>query len=185
MNKLSLSLPSRLAFGALCAAATVFGSGCSASADIPEVVVTQSDIEFAGVPHIPGLALQNTLSTSFDHPEDVSLPEDLHPELHPLFATITGRDDTADLSFIQELTLTISSRSQGAPPPHVVATYAKGSAAPSRVVQLKIDGASDVLSYWKTKKAFYDVTISGELPEQDWAIDVSVGFAGHLSVSAN
>lgn len=170
---------------ALGAASLALVAGCSAEAEIPEVIVTQSDVEFLGVPLVPGVTdVTQTVSTQFDHPSDFELPEDLNPELRPLSASISARGDMQSLAFLEGLRLTLSSRAPGAPPPFVVASYEKGSSGSvGRVVQLEIDPDSDVLAYWDTDQAYYDVTLWGVLPEQDWAIDVSVAFSGKLSIS--
>jgi hypothetical protein len=165
------------------------GLGCSASADIPEVVVTRNDISFMGVPRIPGITDgSHTVTTSFDHPKGFDLPDFLNPELRALSASITGRGDMEDLSFLEGLTLTLSSRAQGAPAPSVVASYEREPGSTDlvgRVVQMDIDEDANVVEYWSTKDAYYDVTLWGMLPDKDWAIDFSIAFRGHFSVSSS
>lgn len=177
----------RLSSAVICGALLgLSGLGCSASADIPEVVVTQTDIAFVGVPHIPGFEVPNKVTTSFDHPEGLSLPDSLNPQLHALSASITARGEMQDLSFLEGLTLTIASRAEGAPAPLVVASYERpGNPVPGPMVRLETDGDANMLEYWSTKHAYYDVTLWGSLPQEDWAIDVSVSFAGEISVSTN
>jgi hypothetical protein len=185
--RFSSSLSLRSSLCALCVASVGFGAGCSASADIPEVVVTRSDVEFQAVPVIPGYTdISQELSTSFDHPSDFELPEGLNPELHPLAASVAGAGDMQDLSFLEGLEVTLASRAPGAPEPYVLAYYerpANGQAG--RVVKLQTNKRSDVLSYWDTKEAYYDVRIWGILPPEAWAIDVSFAFSGSISISTN
>jgi hypothetical protein len=170
------------AFAAVCFSALAFGAGCSAEAEIPEVTVTRSDVEFEGVPSIPGITdTTQEVTAEFEHPSDFELPEDLNPELRPLAAEITARGDMRSLSFLEGLRVTLSSRAPGAPPPLVVASYEKGNGTVGRVVKLEIEPESDVLSYWDTDQAYYEVTLWGVLPEQDWSIDVSFSFSGKLS----
>jgi hypothetical protein len=179
-NMVHLSRFSSLTLLALAAA------GCSASADLPEVVVTQSDVEFLGVPRIPGITdTSQTLTTSFDHPKGFELPDFMNPELRPLAATITGRGTMNDLSFLEGITLTLSSRAADAPPALVVANYERRDMGVGRVVPLETDSDADVLKYWSTEDAYYEVRLWGMLPENDWAIDVAVSFAGELSVSSS
>ena len=163
------------------------GAGCSASADIPEVVVTRSDIEFQGVPVVPGITdVTQTLNTSFDHPSDIELPDGLNPELRPLSVSVSGHGDMNDLSFLEGLEVTLSSRAPGAPEPDVLAYYERpASGEAGRVVNLQTNKKSDVLSYWDTKQAYYDVRIWGILPSETWAIDVTFAFSGSISVSTN
>jgi len=184
-TRISSSLPFRRALIAVGLASLALGAGCSASADIPEVVVTRSDIAFDGIPVIPGYTdITQTLETSFDHPSDFELPDGLNPELRPLSVSVSGHGDMDDLSFLEGLEVTLSSRAEGAPEPEILAYYerpANGQA--SRVVHLQTNRKSDVLSYWDTQQAFYDIKIWGILPPEDWAIDVTFAFSGSLSVS--
>lgn len=173
--------------GACLVTCFVSGLGCSAQADIPEVVMTRSDVSFDGVPRLPGVSgMTNTVSTTFDHPKGFDLPAFFNPELYALSANITGLGDMRDLSFVEGITLTLSSHAEDGPPPRVMATYERTpGGAVGRVVQLDTDGDSDVLDFWGTESAFYDVTVWGVLPEQAWAIDVNVAFTGSLSVSSS
>jgi hypothetical protein len=175
--------PTGRACAAVCFSALAFGAGCSAEAEIPEVTVTRSDVEFLGVPSIPGITdTTQEVSAEFEHPSDFELPRDFNPELRPLSATISARGDMRSLAFLEGLSLTLSSRAPGAPPPLEVASYERpASGTVGRVVELEIDRDSDVLSYWDTDQAYYEVTLWGVLPEQDWSIDVSFSFSGKLS----
>ena len=185
--RFSSSLSLRSSLCAVCVASLGFGAGCSASADIPEVVVTRSDVGFEAVPVIPGYTdVSQELSTSFDHPSDFELPEGLNPELHPLAASVSGAGDMQDLSFLEGLEVTLASRAPGAPEPYVLAYYERPSNGQAgRVVKLQTNKRSDVLSYWDTKEAYYDVRIWGILPPEAWAIDVSFAFSGSISISTN
>jgi hypothetical protein len=163
------------------------GAGCSAEADIPEVKVTRNDVEFLGVPVIPGITdTTQSISATFDHPSDVELPSDLNPELHPLAASIQGNGDMQDLSFLEAMTMTINSRAPNAPPAEVVASYERsGTGTVGRTLKLHTDPDSDVLSYWDTKQAYYEVTLWGVLPSEDWSVDVSFSFSGRFSISTS
>lgn len=167
--------------------AALAGVGCSASADIPEVVVTQTGVAFDGVPRIPGVTdVTTSLETQFEHPDGMEFPEFLDPELHPRSAQVTAEDGMADLSFIESLTLTLTSRSPDAPPPLVVASYERSRAGTiGKTIALRTDRASDVLKYWGKEGAFYDLAVSGILPQDHWAVDVTFSFSGHLSISSN
>jgi hypothetical protein len=162
-------------------------AGCSAEADIPEVVVTRSDVEFLGVPLIPGVTdTTQSISTTFDHPSDMDLPSELHPELHPLAASIEGNGDMQDLSFLETMTVTLHSRAPGAPPPEVVASYERSTTGSvGRTVKLHTDPDSDVLSFWDTKQAYYEMTLSGVMPSEDWSVDVTFSFSGRFSISSS
>lgn len=159
--------------------------GCSARADIPEVVVEQTDVSFEGVPELPGLgSVTSTVSTSFNHPRGYKLPDLFESELYPRSATITGRGDMQDLSFIEGVTLKLASRAEGAPPPIVVASYERDAMPAGRAIDLETSTETDVLEYWTTKSAYYEVELWGTLPEADWAVDITASFAGEIAVFA-
>lgn len=182
--RLSRLFHSRGVCAALCAGALALGAGCSAQAEIPEVTVTRSDVEFEGVPSVPGVTdTTQEVTTEFEHPSDFELPQDFNPKLRPLSAAITARGDMRSLSFLEGLRVTLASRAAGAPPPLVLASYERSSGTVGRVLDLEIDSDSDVLRYWDTDQAYYEVTLWGVLPEQDWSIDVSFTFSGKLSTN--
>lgn len=149
--------------------------------------MTKNDITIEGVPRVPGVTdTSNLVTTSFNHPKGFELPDFFESELYPRSAEVTGVGDLQDMSFVDGLTLTLSSRAEGAPPPIVVASYERdpGKAA-GRVMNMEIDEDSNVLSYWETKSAYYDLTVWGTLPEDAWAIDISVAFSGSISLSSS
>ena len=68
----------------------------------------------------------------------------------------------------------------------MLASYERrGNGSAGRVLELEIDSNTDVLSYWDTKQAYYDITLWGTLPEEDWSVDVTFSFSGRLSVSTS
>lgn len=163
------------------------GPGCSAHADIPEITLAQNDIAIDGVPRIPGVTdTSATVTTSFDHPKGFELPDFFKSELRTLSARVAGVGDTDDMSFIQGVSLTLASRAEGAPEPIVVASYARAQGSPSgSTMEMEIDSDANVLSYWETKSAYYDLTVSGVLPEDAWALDLTLAFSGSISVSSS
>lgn len=163
------------------------GLGCSARADIPEVVMTQNDVAIEGVPRIPGVSdASNMVTTSFDHPKGFELPDFFESELRALSAKVTGVGDTEDMSFVEGLTLTLASRAEDAPEPIIVASYERGQGGlPGPVMDMEVDRDSNVLSFWETKSAYYDLTVWGVLPEDAWTLDVTVAFSGSISVSSS
>jgi len=186
-SRLSSSRSLRSSLLGVCLASLAFAAGCSASAEIPEVVVTRTDLEFEGVPVIPGITdVSQTLNATFDHPADFELPDGLNPELRPLYVNVSGHGEMDDLSFLEGLEVKLSSRAPGAPEPEVLAYYERpASGEAGKIVHMQTNKNSDVLSYWDTQEAFYDVKLWGTLPPEAWAIDVTFAFSGSISVSTN
>ncbi|HTV21610.1 MAG TPA: hypothetical protein VMG12_23135 [Polyangiaceae bacterium] len=149
--------------------------------------MTRTDLEFEGVPVIPGITdVSQTLNATFDHPADFELPDGLNPELRPLYVNVSGHGEMDDLSFLEGLEVKLSSRAPGAPEPEVLAYYERpASGEAGKIVHMQTNKNSDVLSYWDTQEAFYDVKLWGTLPPEAWAIDVTFAFSGSISVSTN
>lgn len=170
----------------LVASSLLLGLGCSARADIPEVVLTQNDVAIDGVPAIPGISAEpSVVTTSFNHPKGFELPGFFKSELYALSAKATGLGDTDDMSFVEGLTLTLASMADGAPEPIVVASYERGQDLSGSVIEMEVDSDANVLAYWETKSAYYDLTVWGMMPEDAWALDVTVAFSGSISVSSS
>ena len=180
------SIASHFGLLALVCASSLGLPSCSAEADIPEVVVTQPDVMFEGVPEIPGFVTPRELSTEFDHPEGFDLPSAFSPELYPLELVVEGRDAMVDLSFIETLVLTLASRDAQAPAPREMAVYRRGDTTNvGQRVSIPADRDSDVVEYWDTNRAYYQLSVTGDLPSEDWGVDVIVKFRGSLSVSTH
>ncbi len=176
----NLSAPTLLLVGAWVAG----GSACSARADIPEVVVTQSEVMFDGVPRLDGVDITTSLSTSFDHPEGFEVPDGFDSELRPLGVVVEGYGDMHDLAFIDGLRLTLASRDPNGPEPADVVTYTRQAGDAGPMLDVAAEDDTNVIDYWKTNSAFYQLTVVGDLPEQQWGVNVTVRFSGSLSVSA-
>lgn len=161
-------------------------SACSAHGDIPNITVTESDLQFQGVPEaLSELDDTPTLTTRFEHPSDFDLPEFLNPELRVTRASMRAEGGVTDLSFVRSLRLMLGSDGPGAPPPVVMAEYQRlGGARVGNVLEISPDRGVDVIQHWQTGEAYYELTLSGDgMPSRDWSVAVTVQFSGSIDVS--
>jgi hypothetical protein len=165
----------------LLVAACAGSFACSAEGSIPDITVTESDLEFEAMP-VAGL--NASLTTRFDQPGDLDLPEFMNPKVHVVGVTITASDGVSDLSFLEGLTVALDAESPDAPPRQDMATYERrpGQASMS-VLRMDADDTVNVVEHWRTGQAFYEVTLWGSLPDRPWAIDVSVQFSGKIEIA--
>jgi hypothetical protein len=176
MKHISRSAPQHLLLVAACAGAFA----CSAEGSIPDITVTESDLAFEAMP-VAGL--NATLTTRFDQPGDLDLPEFMNPSVHVTGVTITAADGVSDLSFLEGLTVTLDAESPDAPPPEEMAVYArKAGQANTPVLKIDADEKVDVVDHWRTGQAFYEIKLWGTLPDRPWAIDVAVQFNGKIEI---
>jgi hypothetical protein len=161
-------------------------SACSAHGDIPNITVTESDLQFEGVPEaLSALDDSPTLTTRFEHPSDFDLPDFLNPELRVERASMRVEDGVADLSFVRSLRLVLGSDGPDAPAPVVMADYQRlGGARVGQVIEITPENDVDVLEHWETGEAWYELTLSGDgMPSRDWSVAVTVQFSGSIDVS--
>jgi hypothetical protein len=161
-------------------------SACSAHGDIPNITVTESDLQFQGVPEaLSELDDSPTLTTRFEHPSDFDLPDFLNPELRVRSASMRVEDGVSDLSFVRSLRLVLGSDAPNAPAPVVMAEYQRlGGARVGDVLEISPERDVDVLQHWETGEAYYELTLSGDgMPSRDWSVAVTVQFSGTIDVS--
>lgn len=161
-------------------------SACSAHGDIPNITVTESDLQFQGVPEVLSeLDDTPTLTTRFEHPSDFDLPDFLNPELRVTRASMRVEDGVSDLSFVRSLRLVLGSDGPNAPTPVVMAEYQRlGGARVGDELEITPERNIDVLQHWETGEAYYELTLSGDgMPSRDWTVAVTVQFSGSIDVS--
>jgi hypothetical protein len=160
--------------------------GCSAHGSIPDITVTESDLQFQGIPaELSALDESPTLTTRFEHPADFDLPDFLNPELHVVRASMRAEDGISDLSFVRTLKLVLGSDGPNAPAPVVMAEYERRSGqVVGEVLNIDADHDVDVIEHWQTGEAYYELTLSGDgMPSSDWSVQVTVKFSGSIDVS--
>jgi hypothetical protein len=166
------------------AALAVTVGGCvSVEADVQDVVVTTQALQINGAT-VPVDLGQQEITVRFEHPYDaVDIPEGVDSELRPTRGTIVAASGVDDLSFLSGFRLSIGSTAPEAPPPAVVFEYQRqgdGPAGPT--IDVSPTGSSNVIDYWETNGAYYELTVRGDLPERLWTVDVAVEFSGKVSV---
>lgn len=152
----------------------------SVEADVPDVEVTQKNIMFQGVP-ATGLAGDVAMTNSFSqkHPT-LDLPQGLTPEVSVLQVSLTAKEGISNFDFIHQLRLTMSGDANNSDAVELI-NYQKDPASQTGAV-LTMPSANPVnaLEQWKTDSALFTIDIAGTLPTADWAVDVTVRFAGKI-----
>lgn len=161
------------------AAAASGGCALSVEADVPDVEVTQHDISIAGIPMAGRLGDVSTHLTFTQSLPSLGLPKGLASNVDAAKIDFVAKKGIKDFSFIKALRVTVTPN--GSPSPIELLNYEKTDGA---VVgsTLSVDSlaAVDVLEQW-TDKAVFDIQVAGTLPENAWAVDLTIHFNGKVS----
>lgn len=179
------TVDSQLSRLVLCSIALGLLGSCSANAEIPEVVITQKNIEFDGVPLEGSSTTASALATAFDHPDGFEMPDFLTTRLYPLGAVVVAGDPELDLSFIETFSLVIASRTEPDLGSVTVASYTRGESTDLvQRMDISADSDADILKFWRSESAYYTLHVFGALPEDPWDVEVSVKFSGSLKIES-
>jgi hypothetical protein len=154
--------------------------GCmmQVEADVPEVEVTQHDLQFDGVP-ISATIGDVSLSKSFSQKhQKLELPGGLNTEVKALGITLTAKQGIETFDFLKALRLTMTDEVHT---PVELINYTRVDGAPStNVLTMQSANPVNTLDQWKTDSATFTIEIAGTLPPQNWMVDLAVRFAGKI-----
>lgn len=187
------------------AAAVLSAVACSAHADIPNITVTEPNVTFSAMelPDLPEVPegidpqeylddyleendLSGELTTRFDHPGDMDLPDFMKAELSVTAVRLRAQQGVDSLSFVKRIEVMLASDAPDAPPPLRLAQYERRGDVESSVPVINVDPdeTANVLDHWKTGAAYYEILLEGDgMPLEEWSVEVTVEFSGSLDVS--
>lgn len=171
--------------GLLAAAAS---SGClfSAEGELPEVEVTQQDILFPGVPREVRLGEASIALPIFLNPgERLGLPPESYKSVKVKDVSLVLKAPPGgDLSFVRTFRVTLNSL-QGylaGVTPTEVATYQRpATGATSGRLSARGPSPVEVSQAWRDALTVMTVEAAGDLPEENWTLDVTVRLSAVLT----
>jgi hypothetical protein len=155
--------------------------GCSPSfeADLPDVEITQHGLRMAGV---PGASLVGDASVTSSFTFSLSKwTKRMNSEVFVHKVTITARDSLANLDFIKDARVTAAAP---ASPDSATAImdYERSPDAPSTsAIAVNPPAPVDITSLWSANQLVIELQVAGQLPEQDWTVDVTVQVSGNIT----
>ena len=155
--------------------------GCSPSfeADLPDVEITQHGLKMAGVP--AAVVVGDTSVTSSFTLSPSTWAKRMNSEIFVHRATITDSDSLANLNFIKSarVTAAVSALSEGTTP---IMDYERSVDAPSTsVIAVSPPAPIDVTSLWSANQVVIELQVAGQLPEQDWTVDLALNLSGNIT----
>jgi hypothetical protein len=154
---------------------------CSPSfeADLPDVEITQRGLKMAGV---PGAALLgDTSATSSFTFSSSAWAKRMNSEILVHKVTITADGSLANLDFIKSarVTAAASALSEGTT---AIVDYERSADAPTTsAIAVSPPAPIDVTSLWSADQVVIELQAAGQLPEQDWTVDVSLNLSGNIT----
>jgi hypothetical protein len=156
-------------------------SGCSPSfeADLPDVEITQHGLKMAGV---PGAALVGDASVTSSFTFSSSAwAKHMNSEVLVHKVTITASNGLPNLDFIKDARVTAAAPaiSEGATD---LVNYERSQDAPSSAtIEVTMPAPVDITSLWSAGQVVVELQVAGQLPEQDWTVDVTVQVSGNIT----
>lgn len=153
-------------------------SGCALSveADLPDVEITQPDVQ---VPAVPAEAQLNDTSVAVPFVLSVHdrlrLRRDSYHEVRVREVRLTARTGVTDLSFLRALRITVAGGEPGqtTTAPVEIARY-DGNAPASPTLVLPRNPPADVTAPFRADTQLVIIELAGTLPPRAWSADISV-----------
>jgi hypothetical protein len=158
-------------------------SGCSPSfeADLPDIEITQHGLKMAGVPGAAQVGDVSVTSSFAFSPSTTAWAKHLNSGVFVHQVKISASGNQSDLDFIELARATVSdpARQEGATE---LLNYARTEATPpSSDIEVSMPTPIDITALWSADRAVIELQAAGQLPEQDWTVDVTLSLSGKIT----
>jgi len=156
-------------------------SGCSPSfeASLPDVEITQHGLRMAGVPGAAQVG-DTSVTSSFTFSSS-AWAKHMNSQVFVHQVTITARGDLPNLDFIKNARVTAAAPAISESATDLV-NYERSQDAPSSAsVEVTMPAPVDITSLWSAGQVVVELQVAGQLPEQDWTVDVTVKVSGNIT----
>jgi hypothetical protein len=158
-------------------------SGCSPSfeADLPDIEITQQGLKMAGVPRSePAGDVSVTSSFAFSS-STTAWAKRLNSGILVHQVKIAPSGNLVGLDFIALARVTASdpARPEGVTE---LLNYARTEATPpSSDIDVSTPPPIDITALWSAERAVIELQVAGQLPEQEWTVDVTLRLSGKIT----
>jgi hypothetical protein len=153
----------------------------SVEADVPDIEVTQHDVNFTGIPLAGRIGDVATELTFTQDKPSLGLPKEIDTSVKAVQVELTARTGITSFDFLRSLRVTMAPNDGSSAPVELINYERVGVGSVGGTLSIPSQNPVNILDQWKTDSAKFTVALSGTLPEQDWSVDLSVHFAGKLS----
>lgn len=161
----------------------VSSGACSPSfdADLPEVEVTQRGVK------LPGWTATNTgrdvaVSGTFTlSSSDAAWAKRMNTEVQVHQVTIVPGGTLSSLAFIEFALVNVSAGSKPEDPTKILDYDRTVDVPASSAIEVAMHKPIDITTAWIADKTVIDFQVAGQLPTQDWIVDVSLKLSGKIA----
>jgi hypothetical protein len=162
---------------------TALASGCSPSfeADLPDIEITRQGLKMAGVPAAAQVGDVSVTGSFTFSPSTTAWANRLNSEVFLHQVKIAADGSLADLGFIELARVSANdpARPEGATE---LLNYARTEETLSRSdIEIRMPTPIDITTLWSAEQAVIELQLVGQLPEQDWTLDVTLSLSGKIS----
>lgn len=173
----------RLVHAAVATGLVAFGAGCpllEVDAELPEVCMTQKDVQIDGVPVDMAMAVDRTFT--FDDLSAFAPLEELDAEAHFVSATVRATHGIDSLAFVESASVEVASNAPESTLPTLTVYACDGDClAQDAALVIPVQDRSDALAYIRSGSLSIRLQATGALPTEDWTMDVETCVAARAS----
>jgi hypothetical protein len=161
----------------------VSSGACSPSfdADLPEVEVTQRGVKVPAAPATMAggdVAVSGTFTLSSS---DAAWAKRMNTEVQIHQVTIAPGGTLSSLDFIEFALVNVSGGSNPESPTKIL-DYDRAIDAPAgSAIDVDMPAPIDITTAWIAGNTVIDFQVAGQLPTQDWTVDVSLKLSGKIA----
>jgi hypothetical protein len=155
----------------------------SAEADIPEVDVTQHGVIVPGVPSAKRSGDVSVTSSFTFSSSNTAWAKRMNSEVFLHQVTVTATGGVLSLDFIKSARLTMADAANSEAITEIV-NYDRCDEAPSSsVIEVSMPKPIDITPLWSADQTVIELAMAGQLPEEDWTVDVGMKLTGKITYS--
>ena len=161
----------------------VLVSGCSPSfeVDLPDVEITQHGVKMAGVPETAQVGDASVTSSFTFSSSTTAWAKRMNSAVFVHQVTIAASTGLADLDFIESARVTLAAPASSGSTIDLV-NYDRSEDAPSNSsIEVTMLAPIDITSLWSADQMVIELQVAGQLPGQDWTVDVTLTLSGNIT----
>jgi hypothetical protein len=160
-------------------------SACSfsAEADIPEVDVTQHGVTVPGVPGAERIGDVSVTSSFTFSSSNTAWAKRMNSEIFLHQVTVTATDGVPNLDFIKSARLTMADSANSEATTEIVSYDRCDEAPSSSTIEVSMPEPIDITPLWSADQTLIELAMAGQLPEEDWTLDVTLKLTGKITYS--
>lgn len=171
----------RLCFIVPVLAALAGGCAGSFQADVPDIEITQRGVKMPGAP-LATSADDSSVSSFFALSScNTAWAKRLNSDVLVHQVTIAASGSLPGLEFIDLALVTAANPASPASPTELL-NYDRSEAAASRAdIDVSMATPINITTLWSADQAVIELQVAGQLPEQDWTVDLTLILSGKMT----